>query len=155
MPRTPFITRFALAATLSSIATAGGFSMAPKAIASRAMSVRDEGYLRFVRSSGSQITDEGFANGTLPGKARAHFTYDGDPTVSARFTISGRGWSIAGYATCRLSNPNSTRPSFRGSLTLTGGSGRFAHAHGRGELFGVFHRSSYALTVQALGKLYY
>jgi hypothetical protein len=155
MLRTPFISRFALAATVSSIAAAGVFCLAPKAIASRAMRVRDEGYLRFARSSGSQITDEGFAKGSLPGKARAHFTYDGNPTVSARFTISGVGWSVAGYAKCLLSNPNSTSPSFRGSLTLTGGSGRFVHAHGRGELFGVFHRSSYALTVQALGKLYY
>jgi hypothetical protein len=54
-----------------------------------------------------------------------------------------------------VSNPNSTNPSFRGSLTITGGSGRYAHAGGSGELFGVFHRQSFALTVQAIGKLRY
>jgi hypothetical protein len=46
-------------------------------------------------------------------------------------------------------------PSFRGSLTITGGSGRYAHAGGSGELFGVFYRRSFALTVQAIGKLRY
>jgi hypothetical protein len=144
-----------LGANLAAIATAAGAWPPPKAMASRAINVRDEGYLRFVTSSGSQITDEGFAKGTLAGEARAHFTYDGNPTLAARFTISGAGWSITGYARGRLSNPNSTSPSFRGALTLIGGSGRYAHAHGRGELFGVFHRRSYALTVQALGKLYF
>jgi hypothetical protein len=40
-------------------------------------------------------------------------------------------------------------------MTITGGSGRYAHAHGGGELFGVYYRRSYALTVQAIGKLPY
>jgi hypothetical protein len=125
------------------------------AAAARTVSVRDNGYLRFVTSSGSQLIDEGVVRGTLPGKARVHFTYNGNPSVRASFVISGPGWSLRGAATCRLSNPNSTAPSFRGSLTLSGGSGRYAHARGTGELFGVFYRRSYALSVQAIGKLRY
>jgi hypothetical protein len=121
----------------------------------RVLHVRDEGYLRFVSSSGSQVIDEGSAHGTLPGKARAHFTYNGSPTVYASFVISGPGWSLNGRAVGRLSNPNSSAPSFRGALTLTGGAGRYAHAHGSGEMFGVFYRRNYALSVQALGTLHY
>jgi hypothetical protein len=121
----------------------------------RSLRVRDEGYLRFVTSSGSQIIDEGSARGTLPGKARVRFTYNGNPIVGASFVIRGAGWSLYGRASCRLSNPNSPAPSFRGALTLTGGTGRYARAHGSGELFGVFYRRSYALNVQAIGRLYY
>ncbi len=117
--------------------------------------VRDEGYLRFVRSSGSQVIDEGHVHGNLPGGGRVRFTYNGNPTVYASFTIAGSGWSLSGRATCRLNNPNSTAPSFRGSLTLSGGAGRYARAHGSGELFGVYYRSSYALNVQAIGTLHY
>jgi hypothetical protein len=121
--------------------------------AGRTISVHDDGVLGFRRSSGSVVIDEGRVNGTLPGRARVRFIYDGGPTVSASFTISGSGWSLQGMAKCHLSNPNSKAPSFRGSLTLTNGSGRYVHAHGSGELFGVFNRRSYALTVQARGTL--
>jgi hypothetical protein len=138
-------------------ATAGALAAPPqpRAKAARTLNVRDEGRLHFVSSSGSQLIDEGYARGTIPGYARVRFTYNGNPAVAAQFTIRGSGWSLSGHASGRLNNPNSTSPSFRGSLTLTGGSGRYAHAHGSGELFGVFYRRSYGLTVQAVGKLHY
>jgi hypothetical protein len=121
----------------------------------KVVSVRDEGRLHYIHSSGNEIIDEGRASGTLPGSVRAYFTYDGEPTVTARFEIYGPGWSISGHGTGRLSNANSTSPSFRGSLTLSGGSGRYAHAHGSGEMFGVYDRRSYGLTVQTIGSLHY
>ena len=49
----------------------------------------------------------------------------------------------------------SPTPSFRGAMSVTSGGGRYAHAHGSGEIFGVFNRRSYALTVQAVGRLSY
>jgi hypothetical protein len=143
-----------VAAAAASTATAASGSP-PRASAARTLAVRDEGYLGFKSSSGSELIDEGHAKGTLPGWVKARFTYNGSPTVYAQFTISTRDGSIKGRATGRLSNPNSTGPSFRGSLTISGGSGRYAHATGSGELFGVFYRRSYALTVQAIGKLRY
>jgi hypothetical protein len=123
--------------------------------ATRTLKVHDEGHLHFVSSSGSQLIDEGAASGTLPGRVRLQFTYDGSPTVSAQFTIRGGSWSIRVRARARLSNPTSPNPSFRGTLTITGGSGRYAHARGTGEMFGVFNRRNYGLTVQAFGKLTY
>jgi hypothetical protein len=119
------------------------------------LKIRDEGHLRFVRSSGSQLLDEGQGSGTLPGVIRVRFTYDGNPNVEARFTIFARDGTIVGRAHGRLSNPTSTTPSLRGSLSITGGSGRYAGASGSGELFGVFNRRSYGLTVQAITTLRY
>jgi hypothetical protein len=127
----------------------------PPSAAARSLHVRDEGHLHYVRSSGSQIIDEGPAKGDLPGSVRVHFTYTGAPTVTATFTILGHGWSISGRATGRLSNPYTLTPSFRGKLTITGGSGRYRGASGNGELFGVYYRRTYALTVQTIGTLHY
>jgi hypothetical protein len=123
--------------------------------AAHQLSVRDEGRLRFVRSSGSQLIDEGSISGTIRGWTRVRFTYTGDPHVSATLTIYGSGGSINVRATGHLSSPTSTSPSFRGTLTIVGGSGRYAHASGSGELFGVFYRRSYGMVVQTIGKLRY
>lgn len=146
------LVRGPLAVTALSLAIAvGGASTA----SAGSLSVRDSGYLGYVHSSGASVIDEGRVRGSLSGKARVAFVYDGSPTVRASFVISGPGWSLRGEATCHLNSPNSLAPSFRGGLTLTGGTGRYAHAHGRGELFGVYYRRSYALEVQAIGRLAY
>ena len=129
--------------------------MTGQAVAARTLHVRDEGHLRFLSSSGSQLIDEGPASGTIPGNVRVRFTYNGNPEVFAQFTIRGHHGSIMGHAHGRLSNPTSTSPSLRGSLSITGGSGRYAHAGGGGELFGVFNRRSYGLIVQTIATLRY
>jgi hypothetical protein len=121
----------------------------------RILTVRDEGRLHYVRSSREQIIDEGNATGSFPGRVRVRFVYNGEPTVAARFTIYGKAGSINARGLARLSTPTSPSPSFRGNMTITGGSGRYSHIHGGGELYGVYHRRSYALTVQAIGKFPY
>jgi hypothetical protein len=132
-------------------------ALAPPAAAPAAsvLNVHDEGRLRFVRASGSVIYDEGRVSGTFPGSARVRFLYDGEPRVSAEFTIAGPGGSVSARGTGTLSSPTSPSPSFRGHMTITGGSGRYAHIRGSGELFGVYYRRSYGLTVQAVGRLPY
>lgn len=144
-----------VAATLLCSSLAGALAVPGVAQAARTLSVHDEGHLRFVSGAGSALLDEGAVSGTLPGRVRLHFNYSGGSTVSAQLTVSGHGWSIRGEGHVTLSNSTSPSPSFRGSLRITGGAGRFVHASGSGELFGVFYRRSYGLTVQALGKLSY
>lgn len=148
------------AAVLAFIAIAG-MSIPPtlgSAVAARTLNVHDEGKLRFITSDGSELIDEGEVAGTLKGNVRVDFIYNGEPTIAARFTIEGHSGSISGKAKATLNNPNSSEPSFRGKFQVTGGSRRYAHAHGSGELFGVFIRGGkhkYWLTVQAIGKFDY
>jgi hypothetical protein len=128
------------------------------AAAAAVLNVRDEGKLKFITSEGSEIIDEGQATGTVPGTVKVYFFYNGDPTVTASFTIKGRNGSISGKAKGTLNNPNSLKPSFRGAFHVTGGTRRYAHIHGTGELFGVFTRrgaNKYALVVQTIGNLPY
>ena len=120
-----------------------------------ALQVRDEGQLHYVSDNATQIFDEGHVAGTIPGTGRVDFTYNASPDVNARFTIHGAGGSIDGEARAKLNSPSSLTPSFRGTLRITGGSGRYAHAYGSGELFGVFHRHGYGLIMQAIGTLRY
>lgn len=145
----------AITAATGTGAPAWGAAEHPTARAAHALSVRDEGHLRFIKSSGSQLLDEGRATGSFPGWVKVRFTYNGEPDVSAQFTISGATGTISARGSGRLSSPVSPTPSFRGAMSVTSGSGRYAHAHGSGEIFGVFNRRNYALTVQAVGKLNY
>ncbi|HTR72279.1 MAG TPA: hypothetical protein VMG80_01680 [Solirubrobacteraceae bacterium] len=145
------------ALALLAVAAAGvcGLATTGSAVAARVLNVKDEGRLRLLTSYGSELIDEGPATGTVPGRVKVDFLYNGDPSVSARFEIYGRGGTIGGRANARLSNPTSPVPSFRGAFTITGGSGRYAHVSGRGELFGVFYRRGYGLVVQTVGRLSY
>jgi hypothetical protein len=142
-------------AALLLVPSAGARATPQPAHAASTLNVRDEGHLRFVHSSGSTIVDEGSVTGTFPGSVRVRFLYDGEPEVSAQFTITGHGGSVSARATGRLSSPTSATPSFKGRMTITGGTGRYAHVHGSGELFGVYNRRTYALGVQAIAKLPY
>ncbi len=145
---------FALA-TAPAGAAARAHAVQPMADAARTLAIHDVGRLHFVHASGSLLIDEGRVTGTFPGSVKVRFVYDGEPNVSARFTISGAGGSISAKGTGKLSSPTTPTPSFRGRMLVTGGTGRYAHIHGGGELFGVFNRRSYAMTVQAVGKLPY
>jgi hypothetical protein len=143
------------AVALGGAAFSWGASAAPAARMAGVLNVRDEGRLHLVSSSGSRLIDEGPVSGTIPGRVRVRFAFNGGSTVSAQFTIYSHYGSISGQGQAKVSNPASPTPSFRGALSITGGSGRYARAHGSGELFGVFYRRTFALTVQAIGKLRY
>jgi hypothetical protein len=150
-PRALFVTTLVLSVPTSAV-EAGAVVRASSA---RTTSVKDEGRLHLVKSSGSVLIDEGAARGTIPGSVRVHFVYNGNPTVSAQITIFGRAGHINAHASARLSSPTSPSPSFKGTLTIVGGSGRYAHAHGGGKLYGIFYRRSYGLLVQTEGTLQY
>jgi hypothetical protein len=131
----------------------GAARTTPSASAAHVLSVKDEGHLHEVRSSGAELLEEGKVSGTIPGKVKVSFEIGA--TVTAKFTIyANGGGSVSGSGGGTL-HSTSVYSSFGGSLEVTGGSGRYAHAHGTGTLSGEINRKTYALTVQTDGKLYY
>jgi hypothetical protein len=138
----------ALAAAGARVALAAGHAPAPPigAHAARVVSVNDTGYLQLLHASGEILNEQGEVSGTLPGTAKVRL-YVGT-TIRASFTIEPKGGgSISGTG---RATPTSSRryTSFSGTLTVTGGTGRYAHAHGSGKLYGKIERVHDYLTVQ-------
>ncbi len=121
--------------------------------AARALSVDDTGHLRLLHASGSILQEEGPASGTFPGDVKVRLVVRA--TVTASFTIEpGAGGSIGGRGSATL-HSTLRYSSFGGSLIVEHGTGRYAHAHGSGRLYGVIDRRTDALTVQTTGQLDY
>lgn len=142
----------ALALPALTAATAAGGQSPPRAHAARTLNVTDTAHLRYRRSSGSYLIEEGPATGGLPGTVKVRF-YVG-ATVAATFTIYTRGGELSGHGSGRL-HSSGLFASFGGSMVVTAGTGRYANARGRGGFYGVINRRTYALTVQTTGKLSY
>lgn len=152
----------AIAATLGACACAvlaatgtaanGGLAHQPVALAAHALKASDTAHLRYLSASGSLLLEEGRATGALPGKM--HARVDVGATFTGSFTIYARGGSITGRGSA-IPHGSGTYESFAGSLVVTGGSGRYARAHGRAGLYGTFDRATYAFVVQTTGTLVY
>ncbi len=145
--RIPVATGAALLALLATAAL-----LAPGAAAAHALRATDTAHLRYVSASGSLLFEEGAASGTLPGSMRVHL--DVGTTLSGSFTIYTRGGTIRGHGEATPHGAG-VYESFAGTLVVTGGSGRYAHARGHTGLYGTFDRDNYALTVQTTGTLSY
>jgi hypothetical protein len=126
----------------------------PLAHAARTISATDTANLSWVKSKskGSHLYEEGEAHGTLPGKVIANANLG--PPFTANVTIYTSAWSIRGHGTA-TPHASGLYESFAGTLTVTGGTGRYAHAHGHAGLYGVFNRRTYDLKVQTTGSLSY
>ncbi len=90
--------------------------------------------------------------GALPGTMRAVLTTG--VVFSGSFTIHTNGGSIDGHGRATLHGAGRYQ-SFSGSITVTGGSGRYSHAHGRTGLSGTFDRRTYATVIKTTGTLSY
>ncbi len=126
---------------------------APDAHSARTLNVTDEAHLHLTTTAGELLEEEGQATGALPGKIRARFEVGA--TVSGSYTFYPRGGgSITGKGSAHL-HSTGLYASFGGTLTISHGTGRYAHVHGSGGLYGVVNRHTDALTVQTTGKLSY
>jgi hypothetical protein len=118
----------------------------------RVLNASDTAHLHYISSSGSLVLEEGKATGKLPGSMRVHLNLG--TTFTGDFTIHTSGGSIHGHGSARP-HGSGTFESFSGTLTVTGGTGRYIHAHGHGGLYGTFDRDNYALVIKTTGSLTY
>jgi len=145
----------ALAGTQGAAAAARAPSVIPQARDARTVSVNDNGELKRTHASGDIIDEAGKISGTLPGTATVRLNV-GPETITASFTIEVHGGgSIVGTGRAKIGSDN-RYTSFAGTLSVTGGTGRYAHARGEGKLYGAIERVSDKLTVQTRkGTLHY
>jgi hypothetical protein len=109
-------------------------------------------HLHLVQVEGSELSEEGPVAGVLTGTARGVLRLGA--VFMASFTIHTRNGSITGRGTA---TPHGTGryQSFAGSFTAIGGSGRYAHIHGRAGLYGVLDRRTDSVVIQTTGRLSY
>jgi hypothetical protein len=155
-PRTALLATLASTAlvTLSAPTALYATPRSPLARAARTISATDEADLHYVRrrSSESHLFEEGTARGTLPGSVHAECHLGA--AISANVTIYTEGGTIHGHGSA-TPHASGIYESFAGTLVITGGTGRYAHARGRAGLYGLFNRRTYSLTVQTTGSLSY
>ncbi len=132
--------------------TAYGAQRPRSASIARTLSATDTAHLHYIHSSGSKLIEQGSATGGLPGSM--HVELNVGATFSGTFTIYASGGTVTGHGTA-TPHGSGRFESFSGSLVVTGGTGRYAHAHGKAGLYGSFDRKTYALAVQTTGKLSY
>ncbi|HWX12570.1 MAG TPA: hypothetical protein VNZ04_11335 [Trinickia sp.] len=118
----------------------------------RTISGTDTADLHLVHQDEMRLYEEGLAKGALPGRMHAALTvgssFTGTCTIyTSNGSITGRG----------VATPHGTGryQSFRGSLYITGGTGRYVHIRGRTGLYGTFDRRTFALVMQTTGRLSY
>lgn len=121
--------------------------------AARTLNVTDETHLRLVNTSGETLEEEGSATGALPGKVHISFTISA--SIAGTFVFYPRGGgSITGHGSAQLHSTGKDS-SFSGTMAVSHGTGRYAHAHGKGGFYGVVDRSTDAMTLHTTGKLSY
>lgn len=126
----------------------------PVAHPSRTLNATDTGHLKYIPrdSEGATLVEEGAATGKLPGRMRARLRIEG--AFSGSFVLYTAAGAIKGHGSATPSG-SGRYESFRGSLVVNGGTGRYAHAHGRAGLYGVYDRNTHGVTVQTTGSISY
>lgn len=124
----------------------------PHAGRASVLRAKDVAHLHYVAARGSSLIDEGQATGTVPGHMKVHLRLGA--TFSGSFTLYTSSGTIDGHGSA-TPHGSGTYESFAGSIVATGGTGRYRHAHGRAQLYGVFNRSNYSFVIQTAGTLYF
>jgi hypothetical protein len=118
----------------------------------RTLNGSDTAHLHLVRQEETVLYEEGAATGGLPGHMKAQLAIGS--IFTGNCTVYAPGGSITGRG--RATPHGSGRyESFSGSLLITGGTGRYAHVHGRAGLYGTFDRRTFAFVMQTTGNLSY
>lgn len=112
----------------------------------------DTAHLHLVHQDETVVFEEGTATGGMPGHMKAELTIGS--TFTGNCTVYARGGSITGHGTA-APHGSGRYQSFHGSLLITGGTGNYAHIHGRAGLYGTFDRRTFALVLQTTGNLSY
>jgi hypothetical protein len=145
---------------LASIILAGAWALscAPAGWAARAraastVSGADSANLHLLHQDESLLFEEGKATGVLPGRMQAQLRV-AQHQFSGTCTIYTNGGSITGHGVATPKGAGRYQ-SFKGTLSITGGTGRFRDAHGQTGLYGTFDRRTFSLVIQTTGNISY
>lgn len=149
------VTGLAIAASMAIAAWGAGQAWGTqqaRARLARTLNGTETVHLRLVRQNETLLYEEGPTTGALAGRMQAALTVGA--VFTGRFTIRTRAGTITGRG--RATPHGFGRyQSFAGTLTVIGGTGRYAHVHGSTRLFGTFDRRTFSVILKTSGRLSY
>jgi hypothetical protein len=127
----------------------------PIAVAARELTLHETGNLHLVSHYHEQIVETGHGTGTLSGSITVKMTLAFSHASVTFIAYPSSGGTVAGYGEGTIYAGGKTAH-FTGNATISGGSGRYAHASGRNiHLEGTLQRHTFALYVKVEGKMRY
>jgi hypothetical protein len=147
------ICALALIASIAGLTTlASGAIRGPVGLQAKMVDLVENANLKLISEEGAALVERGRATGTYDAPVTATFTIH-PKAVTATVTVYPHGGSITGVAQTNYVVQNSTGY-FGGTLTITHGTGSFAHASGRAlGISGTINRYNFAITVKAHGEV--
>lgn len=123
------------------------------ATAARVISLNESGHLRLTSRHGFTLNEKGSASGTIRGTIYIHLNIVSTNRVTAEVNIYPNGGSLSGYARASYHVVGATA-GFAGTMSVSRGTGSYAHAHGSGLSFsGTIQRSDDAVAVHLGGQM--
>jgi hypothetical protein len=137
---------------------AGASSAAgPVATAARTLNLNESGRLHLTSSHGFKLNEQGSASGSIRGSIYIHLQLHESNRVTAEVNIYPSSGSLTGNGSASYGvSPDGADAVFSGTLSISRGSGRYAHAHAtRLRFTGTIQRKTDAVTVRLSGPLSY
>lgn len=104
------------------------------------------------KSGGATLVEQGTAHGTFSASIQIDLSIKSKVTGS--FLAYLKGGSISGYASATPHFSGTKYVSFKGSLTIKHGSGKYSGASGTAAFYGAINREDDVLNVQVIGRLH-
>lgn len=125
----------------------------PTASQARTISLHETGRLHLISKHGFTLYEQGPASGTVTGTIYVRLRIVSTSRVTAEVSIAPHGGAISGVASASYHKGTSTA-TFSGTLSITHGTGSYAHAHGSNLSFsGTIQRSNDAITTHVGGTV--
>jgi hypothetical protein len=115
--------------------------------------VREYGSLTLESNKGPTVDERGRGSGTFSCNVYISMTLNGT-LVRATYSAYPQGGSIIGTATAHIHKATTAEAEFSGTISLTSGSGRYAHPSGTASFKGKINRTNYAMNIEIDGPLH-
>ena len=123
----------------------------PTAHATGKLSATEHVSLTLVEKTGTSFRHKGRATGTIAGSVTSKIALT-SLSISGTMVVHAHGGTLR-MKVSGTARSGGLRSKFDGSATMTGGTGRYARARGKGTFTGVVNRRTWAATLDAHGSL--